>query len=240
MKNLKVLAIALLSVGIFASCEKKEEVVNVATFENISLGADSINSYPSDGLYNWSSGDFGFSTGVAYEGTYYYNYVVSGQKSNVYKDFSDQYHSAPGGPVANNNFVVAFQEDPSYLSEGSSLNIKYTGVATVIPGTYVTNTAYAAAVIKNGNDYARAFKDGDYFKLTFTGYLAGVKLGSVDFYLADFRNGKSLIVKEWTYVELVELTIVDEIRCTLESTDKGDFGMNTPAYFCLDNFGAKK
>ena len=76
MKNLKVMAIALMCVGIFASCEKKdEEKVNVATFENISLGADSINSYSTDGVQNWSSGDFGFSTGVAYEGTYYFNYL---------------------------------------------------------------------------------------------------------------------------------------------------------------------
>ena len=238
MKNFKMLAIAVLCVGVFAACEKKEEVVNVATFENISLGADSINSYPSDGIQTWSSGDFGFSTGVAYEGTYYFNYVVSGQKSNAYKDFTDQYHSAPGGPVAGNNFAVAYLDN---YSEGASLNIKYTGFATYLPGTYVTNNAYAASVIKTGNDYSRAFKDGDYFKLSFVGYLAGVKIGTVDFYLADYRNGKSIIVKEWTYVELgTALGIVDEIRCTLESTDKGDYGMNTPAYFCLDNFGAKK
>lgn len=237
MKNLKVLVIALLSVGILASCEKKEEIVNVATFENVSVGADSINSYPQDGLYNWISGDFTFTTAVGYEGTYYYNYVVSSQKSKAYSSFADQYHSAPGGPVAGNNFAVAFMDT---YNEDASLTIKYAGAATFIPGTYVTNNAYAATVIKEGNDYANAFEDGDYFKLTFTGYLVGVKCGSIDFYLADYRNGKSLIVKDWVYVDLVDLGIVDEIRCSLESTDTGEFGMNTPAYFCLDNFGAKK
>ena len=238
MKNLKVLAIAVLCVGMFASCEKKEEVVNVATFEEVSLGVDTINQYKADGVYNWISGDFGFSTAVAYEGTYYYNYVVSGQQSNVYKTYADQYHSAPGGAVAGNNFAVAYLDT---YNEDASLNIKYSGFATYLPGTYVTNNAYAASVIKSGNDFSRAFKDGDYFKLTFTGYLAGVKCGSVDFYLADYRNGKSIIVKEWTYVELgAALGIVDEIRCSLESTDMGDYGMNTPAYFCIDNFGAKK
>jgi len=237
MKNLKFWAVALMCAAVLMGCDKKEEIVNVATFENISLGADSINSYTSDGLYNWSSGDFGFSTGVAYELTYYFNYVVSSQKSNTYSDFTDQYHSAPGGAAAGNNFAVAFLDT---YTEGASLDIKYTGAATFIPGTYVTNNAYAATVIKNGNDYARAFEAGDYFKLTFTGYLLGVKTGSVDFYLADYRNGKSLIVREWTYVELKDLGLVDEIKCTLESTDTGDYGMNTPAYFCLDNFGARK
>ena len=88
---------------------------------------------------------------------------------------------------------------------------------------------------------ATAFKEGDYFKLTFTGYMAGVKIGQQEFYLADYRNGKSLIVKEWTYVELgLDLGIVDEIRCELTSTDMTDGSINTPSYFCLDNFGAKK
>ena len=232
------MAVALLSVSLLASCDKKkEEIVNIADFENISLGADSINSYPSDGIQSWSSGDFGFSTGVAYNGTYYFNYVVSSQKSHAYSSFADQYHSAPGGPVAGNNFAVAFLDT---YTEGASLNILYTGAVTYIPGTYVTNTAYAATVIKEGNDFSRPFADGDYFKLTFTGYLLGVKAGHVDFYLADFRNGKSLIVKDWVYVELTDLGFVDEIRCSLESTDVGEYGMNTPAYFCLDNFGAKK
>ena len=238
MKNLKVLAVALACVGLFAACNNKnEDKINIATFENVSLGVDTINSYNSDGLYNWSSGDFGFSTAVAYEGTYYYNYVVSGQQSNVYKDFTDQYHSAPGGAAQGKNFVVAYQDT---YSENASLTIKYTGFAVYLPGTYVTNNAYAANVIKKGNDIARPFADGDYFKLTFTGYLGGVKTGTVEFYLADFRDGKSLIVTNWTYVELKDLGIVDEIRCQLESTDTGDYGMNTPAYFCLDNFGAKK
>ena len=242
MKNFKVLVIALACAGLFAACNNKKELVNVATFENISLGADTINSYSSTGVQNWVSGDFGFSTGITVSeyGNYYYNYVVSGQKSNVFNDFADQYHSAPGGAAAGNNFVVAYQESEKYLSNGSSLNITYKNALAYIPGTYVTNTAYAASVIKNGNDYARAFKDGDYFKLTFTGYLVGVPTGSVDFYLADFRDGKSLIVTNWTYVELGDLGIVDEIRCKLESTDVGEYGINTPTYFCLDNFGAKK
>jgi hypothetical protein len=64
--------------------------------------------------------------------------------------------------------------------------------------------------------------------------------GKVEFYLADFRNGKSLIVKDWTYVDLSSLKLVDRIKCTLTSSDNGDYGMNTPGYFCIDNFGGKK
>jgi len=239
MKKFQAMALALACAGfLLSSCENKdEEHVNVATFENVSLGADSINSYTDDGVYAWTSGDFGFSTGVAYTGTYYYNYVVSNQKSNAFSSYVDQYHSAPGGPVAGNNFVVAYQD--SY-SEGASLSIQYANALTYIPGTYVTNNAYAVNSMTNGDTYAKKFEDGDWFLLTFTGYLAGIQVGSVEFYLADFRNGKSLIVKDWTYVDLTGLGIVDEVRCTLTSSDNTDGMMNTPGYFCLDNFGAKK
>ncbi len=243
MKNLKIFAIALVGMAVLASCDNKnKETVSVATFENISLGADSINSYSTPNVYGWVSGDFGFTTGYSNTyGDYYYNFVVTSQKSNAFSNYTDQYHSAPGGAAAGNNYVVAYQETEGYESTGSSLDITYAKALAVIPGTYVTNTAYTASVIQNGNAYARAFStdNNDYLKLTFTGYLAGVKMGSVDFYLADFRDGKSIIIKQWTYVDLTDLLIVDKISCKLESTDKGEFGINTPTYFCLDNFGAK-
>ena len=233
------MAIALCTAGLLlASCEKKnEEHLNVATFENVSVGEAGYTTYSSDGVNAWTSGDFGFTTGVAYEGTYYYNFVVTNQTSNTYESYADQYHSAPGGPVAGEKFCVAFQD--SY-SEGASLDIKYSGLLNYVPGTYVTNTAYAVNSMTKGDDYAKKFEEGDWFLLTFQGYLGKVPTGKVEFYLADFRNGKSLIVKDWTYVDLSSLTLVDHITCTLTSSDTGDFGMNTPAYFCIDNFGGKK
>ena len=60
------------------------------------------------------------------------------------------------------------------------------------------------------------------------------------FYLADFRDGKSEIVKDWQYCDLSALGQVSKVSFTLTSSDNGDYGMNTPAYFCLDQFGAKK
>ena len=238
MKNFKFMAIALMAVAFLASCEKKgEEHLNVATFENISVPEVGYTTYSQDGVYQWTSGDFGFSTGLGYEGTYYYNYVVSNQTSADFKDYTDQYHSASGGAVAGNNFAVAFQDN---FSEGASLDIKYSNVINYIPGTYVNNNAYAVYAIRNGYTPARKFKEDDYFLLTFQGYFGKAKMGTVEFYLADYRNGKSLVVTNWTYVDLTALGVVDRITCTLTSTDNGDYGMNTPGYFCLDNFGAKK
>jgi hypothetical protein len=60
----------------------------------------------------------------------------------------------------------------------------------------------------------------------------------VDFYLADYRftdNSEDYIVDEWTWVDLSSLGAVDSLSFTLTSSDVGQFGMNTPAYFCMDN-----
>ena len=82
--------------------------------------------------------------------------------------------------------------------------------------------------------------DPDYFLLTIKGYHDGELVAdSVDFYLADYRfddNTQDYIVKDWTYVDLLSLGPVDSLQFSLSSTDNGMFGMNTPAYFVMDNF----
>ena len=61
---------------------------------------------------------------------------------------------------------------------------------------------------------------------------------SVDFYLADYRfvnNADDFIVSNWTYANLTDLGVVDTLQFSLASSDVGDLGMNTPAYFAMDS-----
>jgi hypothetical protein len=63
----------------------------------------------------------------------------------------------------------------------------------------------------------------------------------VEFYLADFRfadNSQDYILDSWGFVDLSALGTVDFLEFDLSSSDNGAFGMNTPGYFALDNFGA--
>ena len=83
--------------------------------------------------------------------------------------------------------------------------------------------------------YGKKFTTGDWFKLIITGYKNEVETAKVEFYLADFRAGKSSIINKWTKVDLEKLNEVDKIKFTMESSDIGDYGMNTPAYACIDN-----
>ena len=109
---------------------------------------------------------------------------------------------------------------------------------------WVTNSTYAVLSMKNGDDFAKKFGLGDWFKLSIEAYDKNdVKTGTtVEFYLADFRTATSPgIITEWRKVDLRPLgNKVHTIKFTLDSSDVGDWGMNTPAYFCFDNLAIKK
>lgn len=126
------------------------------------------------------------------------------------------------------------------------------GTEKVVSRIAVTNTTYAALSMLNGDSYGKVFgspnnaqgtPDGtngaDYFRLLITGYNAtNDSIGTVTFYLADYRFADSTqdyLVSTWQDVDLTSLGSVRYLDFALESSDNGSFGMNTPAYFALDN-----
>ena len=100
---------------------------------------------------------------------------------------------------------------------------------------YVTNSTYAYLAIKNQKDgnpepLVKKWTDKDIFTLTITGYYGRNKTEEISVPLADGMD----ILNTWKKVDLSDLGLVDRIGFTLSSTDNGQYGMNTPAYFCLD------
>jgi hypothetical protein len=120
----------------------------------------------------------------------------------------------------------------------------------------ITNTTYAALSMRDGDFVGKKFGsiynangdlDGtngeDFLKLTiFSINSLGDTIGSVEFYLADFRFADSTldyIVQDWVELDLSGLNAVGETIATLEfeitSSDVGSFGINTPTYFAMDD-----
>ena len=93
----------------------------------------------------------------------------------------------------------------------------------------VTNTSYAYWVMRNGSAFSRPFGENDYLRLTIHGVKNGVETGKTTVDLAS--NGK--IVDIWKNVDLTPLGKVNFIYFTMESSDSGEWGMNTPAYFAI-------
>lgn len=107
----------------------------------------------------------------------------------------------------------------------------------------VTNTTYAALSILQGDSFAKKFggetgDDPDFFALDIFGSAQGVPLTEgVEFMLADYRSASDdddYLLTEWATVDLSSLVEADRIYFNLRSSDNGDLGMNTPAYFAID------
>jgi hypothetical protein len=157
---------------------------------------------------------------------------------------SNQYaaYNVPGGGVgAGGSAAYAVAFDDTFTPDGRPTIALPTGMRAA--SVDLTNTTWAALVMRDGDPggFARRFGPGDFFKLTITGQTdIGMTTGAIDFFLADFRNGNSLIVDRWTTVDLSALGAATRLSFSLDSTDFSDFGggirfLNTPAYFALDN-----
>jgi hypothetical protein len=156
--------------------------------------------------------------------------------------FTNQYaaYNLPGGGGAagSDNFGVANAFNPGDATIALPAGLRPASMQ-------VTNTTYAALSMLNGDQFAKKFggptgNDPDFFRLTITGKnAAGQSTGSVQFFLADYRftnNSQDYVVSQWTTVDLSTLAADTAVLSFgLDSTDNGPFGMNTPAYFAMDN-----
>jgi len=241
------LLISLCSLG-FTGCESDSEVTDkVITFEDVNLGGSgywngsSLSGTPrSYELWGTMVTEYvgGFQSGILtcrnlYNSTYlsWSDMACSSQTNMDSIGIKNQYsvysHSGAGGSA---KFAVLCPFDSSNCTFSEEINIK---------SMMINNATYTYWALKEGKDgsgYARKFAAKDSCYLTITGFDANKKItGFVDFYLADFRNGKSYICKDWTRVSLQTLGKIKSLSFKFRSSDSGDWGINTPAYACIDN-----
>ncbi len=165
------------------------------------------------------------STNTGVEAGYCFSNLKTGKRSAI-----------TGRGVNNDTYIISYQND--YLQKDLDIAIRFQDASNkptkyVIDGLFITNAYTAVNVIENGEALTSSepFKEGDWFKLRIYNL---DKSKYQDFYLADFQNGKTEIVKEWKWVDLSKFGEIDGLRFELTSSDTGIHGMNTPAYFCLD------
>ena len=95
---------------------------------------------------------------------------------------------------------------------------------------YVSNTTWGYYAMKDGTPFSEAFTGEDWFKLTITGYRKGLVTGSVDVMLAE----KGYVSRDWIKVRLSRLGLIDHMVFSLSSSSTGEWGINTPTFFCID------
>ena len=216
---------------------------DVATFEDVTDiteptdGHMSVSTEDDDEREFFTSGGFAFNSGCMSDISYWYWFGYASRTETKYESLDDQWNNIVGG---------GYDGSATYgMAYAASFNGPcYAELLTepaVVPGFYITNSSYAYSSMTNGDGFAKKFGKGDWFKLTITGYNAANEVtGTKEYYLADLRDAsKAFIINDWRYVDLSGLGKVAKLGFELSSSDNGDYGMNTPAYFCFDNFGAE-
>lgn len=216
----------------------------VADFENLTLAPNS-HHFP-EATATFTSGNASFKHAYSSDFDSWTGWTYANETDTTTEGFENQYSVySTGGQAGSSNFALSYI-GIDYLSGAYTTIANEATLATpsTVAGAYFNNTTYAALSMKNGDGFAKRFggdtgTDADYFKLIISGIDAlGNKTGSVDFYLADYRfadNSLDYIVDTWTYVDLSSLGTVSRLSFDVASSDVGSYGINTPAYFAIDN-----
>lgn len=206
-------------------------------FYNGDLGNNTSNTQ------GWSSGGVHFSNSYTFDTQFNYGYWSGFSYSRVnagnLAGFENQYAAKPGiGSDGSAHYAIVY-------NAFSGDAVVTFGAQVQLASIDVSNTAYTYFSMRDGDQFAKKFggnsgNEEDFFKLEIQGFRGTVATGSVDFFLADYRfadNTQDYLVDQWARVNLSSLGAVDSLKFALSSSDVGQFGMNTPAYFAMDRIG---
>ncbi|MDR1172613.1 MAG: DUF4465 domain-containing protein [Bacteroidales bacterium] len=230
---------------VFVSCDKDDEEepydvvidfqdVNILQdpgyIENAGAGLDGIFTEGIISFPNYYNTEYNSWSGFAY----------SQMHDVATPGYANQYSVYALNDPQENRFMVAFLSDPAdYSPKGS-----FTFSQPVKDLSFdVANTTYAALAMMNGHAPAEKFTDtDDWFKLMVQFYDAN---GSPLFFNGQNPEPREILLAQGTQILNTWIHIstiaepVSKIEFSLVSTDNGDYGMNTPAYFCIDNIKAR-
>jgi hypothetical protein len=203
----------------------------VINFDDNVLGADAFFDPQAD--VTWSSGgaDFDHSWNETFD-CCWGGFTYSNRTDTTTAGFLNDRSAITGDGVG------AGQDNYAIGTTGSAVpELRFGGAKTVL-GAFFTNATYSYLAMANGDDgNVPAFVKGpfgadDFFRLTVTGIDgAGAALSSLDFLLADGAN----VLDDWAWFDLTGLGEVNGLRFSLDSSDAGAFGINTPGYFAVDS-----
>lgn len=222
MKKLYFLAIILATGAIQAQADFEE-----MSLSNYFDGSDL--SGTDDGAGNYSSiyteNDLTFNTIWNSSWSYWSEgWAFSSLIDSLLNTAQQTYHRYSKTNVLETNFVIG--------KSGSEIKVDGTALFSSLQ---VSNTSYAAHSMKNGDSFAKKFTGEDWFELTIEGFNGISSTGEVRVMLADSSNTAPNILETWQTVDISSLGNVTKLTFTLNSSDVGDYGMNTPSFFALDN-----
>jgi hypothetical protein len=193
------------------------------------VGADGAGGFTSqDVLFKNNYEEF--SWGYVWGG-----FAYSNMTDNTTPGFGNQFSVITGSGADNSEIYAVYTNSDTlffpYLADFGTVQI--------------TNTTYAYYAVKDGDDgnatpfVKGPFEEGDFFSVTIYGHAMNDDLiDSTVIYLANYLSAdptEHYVLDEWTSFNLSALNGSHYLTFRIKSSDVGPWGMNTPAYFALDN-----
>ena len=220
---------------LFAVSMASSNAQQVVDFEDVGAGLGA------EDFYNGSDDAGGFTSGpLFFNNTFdqtfgsWQGWSYSNRTDTTTPGFSNQYSSIVGaGDGGSATYAVAFGDTATITSSPGR----------TIDSFSITNTTFAALSIRDGDQFAKQFggdtgDDPDFFSVDILGFDdSGNATGSLTFFLADFRfddNSLDFILDDWVNVDVSSLG-ASRLGFSFASSDVGQFGINTPTYFAVDN-----
>ena len=211
--------------------------LGVADFEDVALG---VSGYwqGMEGNNEFFSGGWTFTN--QYSSYFWGGFTVTNHTDLTQTGLDAQYTAIAGvGHDGSAQYAVSYTMGATAEVSASDASVQ------TVSGCYVTNNLWTYQSITEGDYSATPFggtsgNDPDWFKLTATGKNSdGQTVGTLDFYLADYRfadHEEDYVLNTWEWFDLSPLGPVASISFSLSSSKNDSFGMLTPAYFCMEDF----
>jgi hypothetical protein len=217
---------------------------NVVDFEELSLDPES-HWNGSDGSGQFTSGYLKFYNSFTDWGggaTSWNGFAYTNETDATTLSYTNEFSSAHGeGVWSSESYAVSYIMGDwmnDYHPVPSAMKIDTESAPEEIPGMFISLNAYSSLYMAD-NDF---YPNGEHWlRLHIAAYSTSTWYAtSADILLADYRFDNSNLdfkMEDWAYIDLSWADGTDSLLFYIYSSDAGEYGVNTPAYFCIDNVG---
>ena len=254
-----ILGLTLLTATTFTSCSSDDNSIPLRERESLNLSSVPLTLDTKDGKI-WREtfentplvvSPYTFSHKVNdFSGVKYWNgFTVS--NSTDKEDHNDNFPTYMYGTMADNTtpFLVANTSGvPSDLKKGDIIDTDKALTVVTIQENYSAESIelalspYTYHSTQRGDAFAKKFVKGDFFKVLVYGLDSNKAIATepIEHFLIDYRKEVGKVNMDWQKINLEKLTNIKYLVFYIDSSDKGEWGVNTPAYFTAKNLTVYK
>ncbi len=208
---------------------------NVIDFEELSLEPESSWN-GSDLNGSFTSKYFTFYNVFDPDWSYWEGFAYTNETDNTTYSWENMYSSAAGGGALGSENYATFYAGGFYSASGISIDRDI--APETISGMYVCLNANASLYMEDIDYYEN---EQHWFKLIIKAINSDLDFAMErEIILADYRFNSlpGYKIDNWQYIDLTWIENADSLYFEFQSSDIGDWGINTPTYLCIDEINS--